>query len=65
VALCLVIVVLWGVVAGRVFSGRVFSGRVLSLGSARSVLSIVVVVAEGTVREPGSGVGALEEYSPK
>ena len=64
-ALCLVIVVLWGVVAGRVFSGRVFSGRVfsgcvLSLGSARSVLSMMVV-AEGTVRSACSVVGISEE----
>jgi hypothetical protein len=55
VALCLVIVVLWGVVAGRGFSGRV-----LSLGSARSVLS-TMVVAEGTVRSACSVVGVLEE----
>ena len=60
------IVVPWRAVAGCVLSGRVFSGRVRSLGSARSVLSIVlVVVAEGTVGEPGSGVGVLEEYTPK
>jgi hypothetical protein len=49
VALCLVIVLLWGVVAGRV----------LSLGSARSVLSMMVV-AEGTVRSACSVVGILE-----
>jgi hypothetical protein len=54
VALCSVVVVLW-----RVVAGRVLSGRVLSLGSARSVLSMVVV-AEGTVRAAGSGVGVLE-----
>jgi hypothetical protein len=51
--------VLWRVVAGRVLSGRVLSGRVLSLGPARSVLSMVV--AEGTVRAAGGGVGVLGE----
>ena len=59
-ALCLVIVVLWGVVAGLVFSGRVFSGGVFSLGSARSALSMMVV-AGGTVRSACSVGGILEE----
>jgi hypothetical protein len=51
VALCSVGVVLW----------RVVAGSVLSLGPARSVLSKVVVVAEGTVRSSGSGGAVLEE----
>jgi hypothetical protein len=42
-----------GVVLWRVVAGHVLSGRVLSLGPARSVLSMVV--AEGTVRTAGSG----------
>jgi hypothetical protein len=47
-----------GVVLWRVVAGRVLSGRVLSLGPARSVLSMVV--AEGTVRAAGGGGGVLE-----
>ena len=60
VALCLMIVVLWAVV-----SGRVFSGCVLFLGSARCSVLSMMVVAEGTVRSAGRGVGVLEEDSPK